>query len=101
MEQENGGDRTSGKEESDRISGVVPYRNVPALVAYYLGLFSFIPFLGILLGLSAFVLGIMGLKRVAKQPEAKGKVHAWIGIILGGLFGFGYLVLVTIMLLGD
>jgi len=34
----------------------------------------------------ALVLGIMGLRKRAKNPEVKGSVHAWIGIVLGGLF---------------
>jgi hypothetical protein len=34
----------------------------------------------------ALVLGIMGLRARAKNPAIKGSVHAWIGIIMGGLF---------------
>lgn len=77
-------------------SGMIPSRNGPALAAYYLGIFSFIPFLGILLGIPAFFLGLAGLKRLKRFPEVKGKVHAWIGILVGGLFGFGYLLLLVI-----
>ena len=29
--------------EGDATGGVIPYKNVPALVAYYLGVFSLIP----------------------------------------------------------
>jgi hypothetical protein len=76
----------------------VPYKNTPALVAYYLGIFSFIPLLGIALGIPAFVLGILGLKRAKQNPAARGKVHAWVGIIAGGLFGFGYLILLAILI---
>jgi hypothetical protein len=32
------------------------------------------------------------------NPEAKGKTHAWVGIIVGGLFGFGYLIAVIVMI---
>jgi hypothetical protein len=78
------------------IEKMIPTKNVPALMAYYLGLFSFIPLLGILLGIPAFVLGIMGLLRARAHPEARGKVHAWVGIIMGGLFGFGYLAAVIL-----
>ena len=76
---------------------IIPYKNLPALISYYLGVFSAIPCAGIPLGLTAFVLGILGLKRAKAHPEAKGKVHAWVGIIVGGLFGFGYLVALFIL----
>lgn len=79
----------------DSISKLIPYRNVPALAGYYCGVFSLIPFLGIILGLVGFVLGIIGLRVARQNPAAGGKVHAWVGIILGGLCGFGYLALVV------
>jgi len=81
----------------DALSAIIPYRNVPALIAYYLGVFSIIPCLGIVLGIAAFVLGLVGLKKARENPSAKGKVHAWIGIIAGGLFGFGYLALAILV----
>ena len=40
-----------------------------------------------------FILGLLGLKFARAHPESKGKVHAWVGIVVGGLFGFGYLAL--------
>lgn len=81
----------------DATGGLIPYKNVPALAAYYLAIFSLIPLIGMVLGLAALVLGIVGLKKAARQPEVKGKVHAWVGIIVGGLFGFGYLALVILI----
>ena len=56
-------------------------------------MFSLIPFIGILLGITAFVLGILGLRYRRRNPAAGGAVHAWIGIAVGGLFGFGWLAL--------
>jgi hypothetical protein len=81
----------------DPISKIIPYRNVPALVGYYCGVFSLIPFLGIILGLAGLTLGVIGLRVARQNPAAHGKVHAWVGIILGGLCGFGYLALVVWM----
>ena len=72
----------------DGIPKIVPYRNQYALIAYYMGVFSIIPCLGIILGIPAFFLGIAGLKKAKESPESYGKVHAWVGIIAGGLFGF-------------
>ncbi len=71
--------------EGDATGGLIPYKNPHALIAYYLGLFSLFPCLGLLLAIPAFILGIMGLKRVKKNPAIRGTVHAWIGIVMGGL----------------
>ena len=79
----------------DATGGIIPYKNPKALIAYYLGIFSFIPVLGIPLGLTAFVLGILGLRDRKRDPIIKGSVHAWIGIIVGGGFGLVYTALVV------
>jgi len=87
------------QEDSDDVfRKLIPYKNVPALVGYYLAVFALIPFLGIVLGLSAFVLGIIGLCRVRANPEARGKAHALVAIILGGICGFGYLILLILLI---
>ncbi len=78
------------------LGGLIPYKNSSALIAYYLGVFSIIPFLGIFLGITAFILGLKGLRFTKKHPESKGKIHAWIGILAGGFFGFGYLITILI-----
>ncbi len=61
----------------------IPYKNGPALTAYYLGIFSLI--CGLFLGIPALILGIKGLKIAKERPEARGAAHAWTGVILGGL----------------
>ncbi len=73
----------------DATGGLIPYKNVPALIAYYCGVFALIPCFPI--GIAGFVLGIIGLKRARANPVVKGKVHAWIGIVAGGLFGLVWL----------
>ena len=65
---------------TDRL---VPTRNPAALAGYYLGVFSFIPVLGLLLGLAAIVCGIIGVVAAAREPERRGAVHAWVAIALG------------------
>ncbi|MCH8880746.1 MAG: hypothetical protein IID34_12810 [Planctomycetes bacterium] len=77
--------RGAAAEGGDATGGLIPYKNVPALMAYYCGVFSIIPFFPI--GIAAFVLGIIGLKRRKRNPVIRGAAHAWIGIIIGGLFG--------------
>lgn len=70
--------------QGDATGGLIPYKNAPALIAYYVSLLSLLPIIGIPFGIAAFVLGIIGLKKRAANPVIKGAAHAWIGIILGG-----------------
>ena len=79
------------------VNAIIPYKNPLALTAYYLGVFSLIPVLGILLGIAAVWLGIAGLKRRKAQPHLGGAAHAWIGIVLGGFSVFGQLALILVL----
>jgi len=83
--------------QGDSTGGVIPYKNMPALLAYYIGVFSIIPCFP--LGIAAFVLGIMGLRKAKREPQVKGQVHAWIGIVAGGIFGLLWTVLTVVSLL--
>jgi hypothetical protein len=76
-----------------QLHAVIPYKNPLALVAYYLGIFSLIPVLGAVLSLPALVLGVLGLRRFRRYPEAKGSVHAWVGIVAGSLSALIHAVL--------
>jgi Domain of unknown function (DUF4190) len=68
----------------DATGGLIPYKNVPALVGYYIGIVALCPCVPIF-SIAAIVLGIMGLNKVAREPVVKGTVHAWIAIVLGGV----------------
>ncbi len=60
------------KPNDDSLTNIIPYRNVAALVGYYLGVFSLIPCLGIPLAVAAIVMGIIGWSKRARirKPEA-------------------------------
>jgi hypothetical protein len=76
--------------KDEPLAGMIPYKNPPALVAYYLGLFSLLP--GCFpIGIAAFILGLKGLKNVRQHPEVRGTVHAWIGVIMGGFLALLWL----------
>lgn len=74
--------------EGDATGGLIPYKNAPALISYYLGLLSLLSCvgIGIVFSVPALVLGIIGLRKRAQNPAIKGSVHAWIGIVMGGVF---------------
>ena len=82
-------------DEGDKTGGLIPYKNPPALIAYYLGLLSFLPVLGLFLGVTAVILGRKGLRRARENPAIKGVVHAWIGIGCGGIFAVVWVVWTT------
>ncbi|HEY7425268.1 MAG TPA: DUF4190 domain-containing protein [Gemmataceae bacterium] len=73
----------------DAVSTIIPYKNGRALSAYYLGVFSLIPCVGLLLGPAALILGILGMRYVKAHPTAKGTGHALAGIIMGSLTTLG------------
>jgi hypothetical protein len=90
---------------AEAVSTIIPYKNGRALAAYYLGVFSLIPCVGLLLGPAGLILGILGLRYVKANPTAKGTGHAIAGIVLGGLttlFNWGGLIgAVVMMILGS
>lgn len=88
--------------EGDATGGMIPYKNPKALIAYYLGIFSFIPFVGLFLAVPAFVLGILGLRDRNRNPVIKGSLHAGIGIGCGGFFmlvwGFAIIAMIFVII---
>ncbi len=82
------------------VDRLIPAKNGPALASYYLGLFSLLPCFGLPLGVAAVYLGIKGLRNVRANSEVRGGVHAWVGLIFGGLFGLLNLLLVMLFVVG-
>jgi hypothetical protein len=91
--------RRRRREEGDQTGGLIPYKNGPALAAYYCGVFSLIPCLGIILGIIALVLGIVGWNKYRQNPRIHGAVHAWIGIILGGGCALANILVIVLMII--
>ena len=63
--------------------------------AYYLGVFSLIPCLGLPLAIAAIVMGMRGLKAFEKNPEVRGRAHALVGVIVGGFIAVAYVALLV------
>lgn len=84
--------------QGDATGGVIPYKNPKALIAYYLGILSGLPLIGLPFGMAAFVLGILGLRDRRRNPVIKGSIHAGIGIGCGGIFTllWGFIVIAMI-----
>lgn len=87
----------SAQASSDGLSKLVPYKNAPALIGYYLGVFSLIPCVGFFLAWFALGLGIWGLAHWKAKPDAGGKVHAWAAIIVGALVIVGHVAIFVLI----
>jgi hypothetical protein len=81
--------------EGDATGGIIPYKNPRALIAYYLGILSGLPLIGLPLGIAAFILGFQGLRDRRRNPVIKGSVHAGIGIGCGCLFSLLWSVVIV------
>jgi hypothetical protein len=73
------------RRDDDSYGGLIPYKNPKGLLAYYFGVFSLIPCLGLALGPMALIFGFMGVSYANKNPSAKGMGHAITGIVLGAI----------------
>ena len=68
--------------------------NSMALISYYTGIISLL--LGIL-GIIAVVTGVKGIEYANKNPDAGGKIHAWVGIICGSVSFVVFLILLSLL----
>jgi hypothetical protein len=88
------------EDDDDLVATLIPTKNPKALIAYYLGVFSLIPILGLFLGPAALIFGILGMRYASAHPRAKGGGHAIAGIVLGSLTTLGHLVGIAIIIVG-
>ncbi|MCK5806489.1 MAG: hypothetical protein KAI66_26905 [Lentisphaeria bacterium] len=93
-------DETQQPVTGDETGGIIPYKNPKALIAYYLGIFSILPLIGLFMGVAAVILGIMGLKDRKAHPQIKGSVHAGIGIGCGGLMVIVWTAVIILVIIG-
>ena len=64
---------------------LIPTKNPPALIGYYLGIFALIPCVGLLLGPAAIICGVIGMRRAKRNPAIEGVGHAVTAIVLGSV----------------
>lgn len=78
------------KENNDSaLQMIIPIgRSGWAIAAGYLGLLSFVPICAPL----AIVTGLMAIQVIKKNPEKRGVVRAWVGIVLGTVATIGWAV---------
>ncbi len=86
--------------EGDATGGLIPYKNPKALIAYYLGILSGLPIIGLPIGIAAFVLGVLGLRDRNRNPIIKGSIHAGIGIGCGLVFTLLWSAVLVLIIVG-
>ena len=67
-----------------------------AIAAGYLGLFSLLPFFGII----AIVVSLFALRTLNRSPELHGRGRAWFGLVMGSAMTLIYLVPFVLALIG-
>lgn len=81
----------------DATGGLIPYKNGPALAGYYTSVASLIPVAGLLLGPVAFGLGLAGWRKAGERPAVRGKAHAIVAMVLGGLVTLAHVAVIALM----
>jgi len=81
-------------QEPTGLSAMIPDKNTPALISYYLGLFAIMPCFGLAFGPIAFVKGRQALADEKANPQIKGGTHAKVGIGCGAI-GFIFNLLIV------
>ncbi len=86
------------------LSALIPDKNTPALISYYLGLFAIMPCFGLAFGPIAFVKGRKALADEKANPQIKGGTHAKVGIgcgLIGFVFNLAMLALFIAILVSS
>lgn len=85
----------AGKEEVGALRLLIPInRNIIAVIAGYVGIFSLL----ILPGPLALILGIIALVQLKHRPQQFGRGRAWFAVIIGALASILLLVFLASVL---
>ncbi|TMQ32179.1 MAG: zinc ribbon domain-containing protein [Planctomycetota bacterium] len=90
--------RRRDEDGDEVVSTIIPYKNPKALASYYLGIFSLIPIIGLLLAIVAIALGILGFRDRNRNPRIKGTAHAIVGVSLGVFSLIAHLAVLIVLI---
>lgn len=83
--------------QEDGLGMILPAQNPFSLWAYYTGMFSFIPVIGVPLAIIAIATGIMGIHRYRSVKGAKGILHSVCGLLFGLFSILSHWVVIYVM----
>jgi hypothetical protein len=70
-------------------------RPVSAIAAGYLGLFSLLPFFGLI----SIIVSLVALRTLKRNPHLHGRGRAWFGLVMGAVMSLVYLVPIVLALI--
>jgi hypothetical protein len=86
--------------EDSAVGSLVPFRNQPAMVGYWMSIAALIiPGLGAILGPASMALGGVGLYIARRFPKARGTSHSFGAIIIGFVASFIHIAAIIALLI--
>jgi hypothetical protein len=86
---------------NDAMQTLIPTKNPPALLSYYIGVASLICILSPILSPISIYFGSKAMKMIKEQPGLPGKGHAITGFVLSGLSLAVFLFFLVIILMSS
>lgn len=71
--------------QNDALQTLIPTKNPPALISYYVGVASLICIFAPILSPISIYYGVKAMRLIKEQPGLPGKGHAITGFILSGI----------------
>ncbi len=88
-------------QQNDALQSLIPTKNPPALISYYVGVASLICIFAPILSPISILFGIKAMKLIKEQPGLPGRGHAITGFILSGFSLAVFLFLLIVILLSS
>ena len=76
------------------------FKKGPALTAFYLAALALIPVVGFFCAVPAFFFGLKGLKATKGEPQGRERLHALVGVFVGGFLTLLYLFMIGYLAFG-
>ena len=85
--------------ESSAATPPPVFKKGAALTSFYLAALALIPGLGVLCAVPAIFFGLKGLQEAKGQPQSRERMHALVGVLVGGFLTLMYLALIALFLM--
>src|SRR5690242_9701247 len=71
--------------QNDPLQSIIPTKNPPSLLSYYIGVASLICIFAPILAPISIYFGVKAMRLIKEQPGMPGKGHAIAGFVLSGI----------------
>ena len=88
-------------QQNDALQALIPTKNPPALVSYYVGVASLICIFAPILSPISIYFGVKAMRMIKEQPGLPGKGHAITGFVLSGFSLAVFLFLLVVILMSS